>query len=420
MKALDIALKDITQSFRSIFLIGMTIIAPLVISGLLFFAFGGTGSETPDLPALKLGVVNLDQPDEDQSNLGELMLGMFTDPSVSTWLVTTQYPDEQSARSALDRQELGVAVVIPAGFSQAIIEGTEKTEILVIQDPTMTITPSVVRNMIQSFLDGIYGGRVAYEIITERAATHGVQITPDGIQSIFASLEGWYRDMQRVLFHSPDAPLVLRSVSAPDEQSAGGMQQIIRLIMVGQMIFFAFFTAAYTMLAILKEDEDGTLARLYTTPTAHLTVLVGKFIAVLATVLLQTIVLIIISSLLFGIQWGSFDRLAIVVGAQVLAASGLGVLLVSLMKNTRQAGPVLGAGLSITGMAGGLFTAANPMPAVFSTINKFTPQGWVMEGWKILMSQGPLPAFLQAAAIASVIGIVLFLAGAMIFNRRYA
>jgi ABC-2 type transport system permease protein len=186
------------------------------------------------------------------------------------------------------------------------------------------------------------------------------------------------------------------------------------------MVFFSFFTAAYGMLAILYEEENGTLARLYTTPTAHITVLVGKFIAVLATVLLQAIVLIIISSLLFGIEWGALDRLAIAVAAQVLAASGLGVLLISLMKNTRQAGPVIGAGLTITGMAGGLFTAANSMPAVFSTINKFTPQGWVMEGWKIFMSQGPLLAFLQAAAIASVIGIVLFLAGAMIFNRRFA
>ena len=420
MKALDIALKDITQSLRSIFLIGMTVVAPLIITGLMFFAFGGSSSQSPDLPTLTLGVVNLDQPGEGQPNLGELMLGMFTDSSVSSWLVTTEYPDEQSVRSALDRQDLGVAIIIPAGFSQAIIQGTEKTKILIVQDPTLSITPSVVRNMVQSFLDGIYGGRAASEIITARAAAHGVELAPGSIQSIFSSLEVWYRDMQRSLFHNPDAPLVLLSASAPDEQSAGGMQRVIRLIMVGQMVFFSFFTAAYSMLAILNEDENGTLARLYTTPTAHLTVLVGKFIAVLATVLLQAIVLILISSVLFGIRWTSFDRLAIIVAAQVLAASGLGVLLVSLMKSTRQAGPVLGAGLTITSMAGGLFTAANAMPAVFNTINKFTPQGWVMEGWKSYMSQAPLAGLLQAAAIASVIGIVLFFAGAMIFNRRFA
>jgi ABC-2 type transport system permease protein len=420
MKAFDIALKDITQSFRSIFLIGMTVVAPLIITGLMFFAFGGSSSQSPDLPALNLGVVNLDQPDEGQPKLGELMLGMFTDESVSSWLVTTQYTDEQLARSALDQQELGVALIIPAGFSQAIIQGTEKTEILIIQDPTLTITPSVVRNMVQSFMDGIYGGRVAYEIITARAATHGAELAPATIQSIFSSFEVWYRDMQRTLFHNPDAPLVLRSASAPDEQSAGGMQQVIRLIMIGQMVFFSFFTAAYAMLAMLNEDENGTLARLYTTPTAHLTVLVGKFIAVLATVLLQAIVLILISSVLFGIRWTSFDRLAIIVAAQVLAASGLGVLLISLMKSTRQAGPVIGAGLTITGMAGGLFTAANAMPAALSTISKFTPQGWVMEGWKSYISQGPLTGLLESAAIASAIGIVLFFAGAMIFNKRFA
>ena len=50
--------------------------------------------------------------------------------------------------------------------------------------------------------------------------------------------------------------------------------------MGGMTIFYAFFTGTSTAQTILREDEDGTLPRLFTTPTSQATVLGGKFLAV--------------------------------------------------------------------------------------------------------------------------------------------
>jgi uncharacterized membrane protein len=52
MKIIDIAIKDFIRSLRSRFAIGMMIFAPLVITGLIFAAFGGSTQDTLDLPAL--------------------------------------------------------------------------------------------------------------------------------------------------------------------------------------------------------------------------------------------------------------------------------------------------------------------------------------------------------------------------------
>ena len=41
MKILEIAIKDLTHSFRSLFAIGMMIVAPLLLIGLISLAFGG-------------------------------------------------------------------------------------------------------------------------------------------------------------------------------------------------------------------------------------------------------------------------------------------------------------------------------------------------------------------------------------------
>ena len=64
MKIIAIALKDMQQSFRSLFAIGMMFVVPLLITGLIYFAFSGlaSGKAGSDLPTLKVAVVNLDRP----------------------------------------------------------------------------------------------------------------------------------------------------------------------------------------------------------------------------------------------------------------------------------------------------------------------------------------------------------------------
>ena len=63
----------------------------------------------------------------------------------------------------------------------------------------------------------------------------------------------------------------------------------------------------------------------------------------------------------------------------MIAASGLGVLLISFVKNMRQTGFVLGGVLSVLGMLSGLFTANIDMPEAFNKLANFTPQGWVLQ-----------------------------------------
>ena len=61
MKIMDIALKDMLRSLRNIFLIGMVVAAPLLIVGLIYFAFGGMSNERAAMPVMQVGVVNHDQ-----------------------------------------------------------------------------------------------------------------------------------------------------------------------------------------------------------------------------------------------------------------------------------------------------------------------------------------------------------------------
>ena len=57
-RILDIAFKDLTRSFRSMFAMGMMVIAPLMLTGLIYFAFGGMSGGDVSMNAIRVGVVN--------------------------------------------------------------------------------------------------------------------------------------------------------------------------------------------------------------------------------------------------------------------------------------------------------------------------------------------------------------------------
>ena len=104
MKILDIAFKDLTRSFRSAFAIGMMVIAPLMLTGLIYFAFGGASKGTPSMPAVKVGVINLDVLPANaplDAALGNNIRSMFFDDSVKSWITASDYSDEASARASV-------------------------------------------------------------------------------------------------------------------------------------------------------------------------------------------------------------------------------------------------------------------------------------------------------------------------------
>ena len=423
MKILDIAFKDLTQSFRSLFAIGMMIIAPLLLIGLISFAFSGAFSGSADLPDISVGIYNADTLSDDsilETSLGNDIRNMFYGESVQSWITAQDFSSEKELREALEKRKIGIAISIPTKFSDQFLAGNRDTQIRIISDPTLTIAPQVVQNMVAAMLDGVSGGCIAIETFLEISDQQGVQTETDHITSIVDRYSNWYTEFQRNLFHNPEKAALRMESPTGETASENPMLQMLGLMMAGQMVFFAFFTGAYSMMSILQENENGTLARLFTLPISRSKILAGKFLAVFLMVIVQGIVLLVASRFIFRIQWGDPKMIVLALLGQVMAAAGLGVLLISFVKTSRQAGPVLGGALTAMGMLGGLFTANIAMPDAFNKLAAFTPQGWVVRGWKIVLNGQPLTELLIPFLVMVIIGAVMFLVGAFRFNKRFA
>jgi ABC-2 type transport system permease protein len=424
MKILDIAFKDLTRSMRSMFTIGITVIAPLLITGLMYAAFSGMSGGDAKISVIHIGIVNLDTLPNDinlKKTLGDSIREMFTDESIKSWLIASDFKDEASVHTAVDQQEISVGVIIPPNFTSDFFANKSDTFIRLIQDPTQTIAPTIVRNMMTSLLDGFSGGRIAIETINSRHQALRITPNPTTVSALLENYQSWYIDFQRNLFHHPDQAVLYMSAPSMEVDKSGGLGSLIGMVMAGQLIFFAFYTGAYAMMSILREQEEGTLARLFTTPTDRTTVLAGKFLNVFITVLLQGLVLVIASHFAFGVDWGRPANTALILLGQVIAASGLGVLLIAFVKSTRQGGPVLGGALTGLGMLSGLFTVALPTPpAIFELFGYFTPQGWVLKGWSAVLSNQPLADVFLPFIVMTLLGVAMFAVGALLFRKRFA
>ncbi len=422
MPILDIAFKDLVRSFRSSFLLGMMFVVPLLITGLIYFAFSGLlGSQgAATLPTTRVLVVNLDEPGATQGIDAGKQLVAFLQTEGLAFLQVALASSEAEARAAVDRGDAAMAIIIPKNLTAAVAQPDMRTSVVLYHDPTLTVAPGVVKTLVSDFLDGFSGAKIAVDVTAHQLSGHGQTLDDGRAQAVAQRYATWVQAEGHSHEGGAAGSVLITRAPAQALRPANAINGFLGPVMAGMLVFFVFYTGCATAQSILREDEEGTLARLFTTPVPRTAILGGKLIAVFATIIVQITVLLIASSLVFGIRWG--DPLAIAlntIGLSV-AAAGFGVCVMSFMKNSRQAGPVGSAIVTITGVLGGLIPLGDPsQPSPLDTIGLALPQGWALHGWKLsLAGASPNEAVLPLTVLL-IAGTLFFAVGTLVFGRRF-
>lgn len=423
MKLFDIALKDLLRSFRSAFLLVMMFVAPLLLTGLIYFAFGRGAGGRFELPATSVQVANLDQAD-DHSGLaaGQMLADYLRSEELADLLQVTSAPDGASARAAVERQAADVAVLIPADFTVAAMDPDITATVTLYHDPTLTIQPEIVRLIASEYVDAFAGVKIALQVTAQGLAADGWALDLSTIEWVEQEYVAWTQTAGHAHGeNAPQQPILDTRTPAGEDALEDPISNLLGPVMAGMMIFFAFFTGAAGAASLLYEQEEGTLGRLFTTPTPRAVILGGKFLAVLLTLAVQVVVLLVTGRLLFSIRWGHPVMVALLVVGLTVAAAGFGVFLMSFVKTTRQSGPVMGLTVSLTGMIGGLIPTGDPsQPGVFDTISLVLPHGWAMRGYKLAVSGAAPAGIWLSIGVLLAFGLVLFAIGVFGFRRRFA
>jgi ABC-2 type transport system permease protein len=231
------------------------------------------------------------------------------------------------------------------------------------------------------------------------------------------------------LAESDDPAKELLDVHAPSNgpknkaaESQNILLSIVGPIMGGMMVFYAFFTGTSTAQSILREEEERTLPRLFTTPTSQTTILTGKLLSVFMTVFVQVIVLIVVAHLIFGIQWGALWSVVLMAAGIIFSASAFGIFVNSFLKNSKQGGVIFGGVLTVTGMVGmiSIFAMNSPSAAKMGdTVSLLVPQGWAIRGLMQAMNGEPISSVMITTLALLLWSIVFFAIGVWRFSKRY-
>jgi ABC-2 type transport system permease protein len=418
MKALDIALKDMRQSFRSKGAIVFMFVVPILITVLFSFMFGSIagGDEEFTLPVVPVVLVNLDEGQAPGvGSMGAFLADTLQEEVLADLLTISEMNEAAAARTAVDNQEAGVAIIIPADFTDAIMGEQQTAAVELYRDPTLTIGPAIVGSIVSQIVDGMAAANIGIGVTMSQLAEAGVSITPEIVQEVVQAATA---------IPPPQQAGNLTQMQAPPGQEGGNeLTQMLAFILGGMMVFYAFFTGANVLYTVLSEQENGTLQRLFTTPTSHLTIFSGKFIAALLILTVQITVLLTFGSLVFGIQWGDPLPVAIAAAGLIIIAATTGLFLVSLQKNTRQASLIFGGLLTLTGMLGlfTVFTAGAPnTPAELETVSLLVPQGWAIRTFRQAMEGSALPDIAVTFAVILVWSAIFFFIGQRRLQKRFS
>ncbi len=430
MKILDIAIKDLVRSLRSAMLLVSMFGIPLMVTGIFYFMFGNIAQSGEfNLPRVHVVIANLDEGgpnlglndknvpgDFEAETLGELVVEVLQSDDLADLIQAEIMPDAAAARAAVDSQQAQVAVIIPVDFSHQFADPYGKAEIEFYQDPTLTISPGVVKSILSQFMDGMAGVKIAADIAQEQA-----EMLDDPRQA-GVMVGGVIQEYLRTsMVEEDDLSEAMLMVSAPQQkpqEESNPVLSIVGPIMAGMMIFYAFYTGVATAESILREEEERTMQRLFTTPTPQAIILSGKFLSVFLTVVMQVVVLLAAAHLLFGIQWGDPLSVAVAAFGLVFSASSFGIFVNSMLKDTKQGGIVFGGIISLTGMVG-MMRTFSMNSASAATVSQLVPQGWAVRGMLETMGGQPLPDVLMSTLVMLVWGAVFFLVGVWRFHHRY-
>jgi ABC-2 type transport system permease protein len=374
--ALSIAAKDLRQKVRDRSAIIIAVVAPLSLAFLFSSALPGDQT-TFDATFV---VVDLDR--------GPVAGGLVDGPLAGLAPVgidVQQKSTEAEARAMVDDGSASVAIIIPAGFSDAV-QAARATELTVVGRANATFATQVARSILAAFVNSVEGVQVAVATVIASSSS-----APDRAT------------IGRVTQAALTAPAPILTAA---DQTGDRLASTPTYYAAAMSVLFLFFAAQFGVVSIHAERRAGTLARMLAAPISTRSVLFGKVLVSLVLGVVSMAIVAVGTTFLMGADWGDPVAVAALIFATVLAASGIALLVVGFTKNEEQASGLTAIVAMVFAVLGGSFFPLSQAPEGLAQLSLFTPHAWFLRGVNDLASNEGLAIILPSLLVLTTIGLV--------------
>lgn len=414
LKLFLIGLKDLKIMFRDRAALTFMLLAPFLLTiglGFVTGQFSDTGgSGLSDIPVV---LVNLDK-----AELGDALVAAFQSENLATLVEPAEADSPEAAYRLIDEDQAAAAVIIPAGFTESIIPNQamlntenynpDPVKIEVYANPSRPTSAGVIKAIVDEFISRVEEGRITG--MTSMLGIPGIENMPTG--QVEALARGMFENAETDSAASDT--IALKKAN----QGADAVEfDPLAYMAPGMALMFLMYTVSYGGRSILAEKAQGTLPRLMVSPTTSTQILGGKVFGIFLTGVAQVGILILASTIFFGVRWGDPLGLMALILAAVFGATGWGLLLTAIGRSQGQVGAIGSAVMLIFGILGGTFISLDQLPPIVGWVSKITPNAWGMDGFTTLALGGGLRQLAEPITALLVMGALLFVASAAIFRR---
>lgn len=386
-KILHIAVNALRLAFRDKGALIWIIVMPLIWT-VLMGSMTGRGSGTSMIP---IGLIN-----NDKGAYGE----MFSDAlSAEKGITVRKATDINEMKNLVRDTKISIGLVIPETFTQDLMNNKPVTIELLKSTATSTY---FLEELVNKTADRISIDALAANFAVEKVSGFKT-LAPNQKTLIY---EGAFKMADRTFEPSPSIGVnyEVLSVQKTDENIALGMD----LSSPGFAAMFVMMGIFFAGAAMVAERQNGTLARLLTTPLNKFTIISGEMLGFFLLGLIQFAILILFGQFALGVSWGNSPiGILLLVLSYLLAITGLGTLLAVFVRTSAQAGAFAVLLSIVTSMLGGAWWPIEITPAFMQNIARFTPQYWVINGFNKIITRG-----FGYTTVLSDIYILLIIGGA--------
>jgi ABC-2 type transport system permease protein len=396
IRVLDLTVKDLLQIVRDWKAAFFLVIMPIVFTLLFGFVFGGSGGEED--PRLPVGVLNLDNVGREAqgARLGDYLITLLQTSDVIRPVLDEKADAVSLAKHVADG-ELVAVLVIPEGYSEAMLVNTSSAQVQLIADAHDNVghTAQVsVNAAVNRLLSAIQAANLSvWALSTADPAQYNTasarQVAFDN--ALAHAVEGWQ-----------DPPFMLAKTKTGQEKTNDDVNPYAHSS-AGMMAQFAIAGLIGAAEVVVVERKSRTLQRLLTTAISKAQVIAGHFLAMFVMILLQLMVLTVFAHLILGVNyWRAPLATLLMVFAFAFFAGALGMLIAALAKTEEQVIIFSLVPMFVLSGLGGAWMPLEFTGEGFQAVAHFTPVAWAMDGFNHIIVRG-----LGLASVLAPAGMLL-------------
>ena len=172
-----------------------------------------------------------------------------------------------------------------------------------------------------------------------------------------------------------------------------------------ELVLFVFLMAIAGGATIVETRRLGMFERMSAAPVRPRTIIAGESITYIVIAAVQSLVIVAIGTVVFGVSWGNPLAATVLLVLWCLVGAGAGMVAGTIFRTPEQAsaiGPIVGI---VFAMLGGCMWPLSIVSTTIREIGHATPQAWAVDAWTNLLSNhGDL------ASISHEIGVLALFA----------